>query len=81
MRPQVYHLTDLNGIGDEYDSHVRIGKGEMDMARALSFVADGSMITVETEKSHRRELSDFEEDVKSLRFCYCKQSDTMGRTG
>jgi endonuclease IV len=81
LRPMVYHLTDLNGIEDEYDSHVHIGKGEIDIARALSFIDDGSMITVETEKSHERELGDFERDVMSLHLCYCKQSDTIGRIG
>jgi endonuclease IV len=67
LNPKVYHLTDLSDINSEYDSHIHIGKGKVDIKKALSFVRKDSMITVETEKSFSKDLRDFKDDVKVLR--------------
>jgi RimJ/RimL family protein N-acetyltransferase len=56
----------LENIESEYDSHWHICKGQVDMKKALDFVGDNHMVTVETEKNNDSSLGDFEEDVVSL---------------
>ena len=69
LNPNVYHLTDLYDINSEYDSHAHLGHGQMDIRRALTFINKSSKLTVETEKSHKTSLHDFEEDVDYLNEC------------
>jgi hypothetical protein len=54
LKPMMYHLTDLYDISSEFDLHKHIGKGQLNIARALLFVAGESMIKVETEKTVNR---------------------------
>lgn len=66
LKPNLYHLTDLKDVNSVYDSHVHIGEGTLNIKRALSYVTDQSLLTVETEKSYVENLRDFREDVKKL---------------
>ncbi|MDR2067433.1 MAG: GNAT family N-acetyltransferase [Holosporaceae bacterium] len=73
LSPKAYHLTDMEDIESECDSHIHIGKGQMDVRRVLSFIDEGSVVTVETEKSYERDLRDFEHDIALLRvFLDCR---------
>lgn len=66
LNPRVYHLTDLYDINSEYDTHAHLGHGQMNIQKALTFIKKNSKLTVETEKSNKADLRDFEEDVYNL---------------
>ena len=67
LNPRLYHLTDLRDIDSEYDSHVHIGEGGIDLEKALKFIPVDMRITIETEKSNSMDLRDFERDIECLR--------------
>lgn len=64
--PAVYHLTDLKDVNSEYDSHIHVGFGSMDIKKALEFVSENRILTVETEKNFKDNLNDFEGDIERL---------------
>ncbi|MDR2646494.1 MAG: TIM barrel protein [Holosporaceae bacterium] len=66
LKPNMYHLTD-SFDNSEFDQHWHIGDGTLCMKRILSFIKDGSKITVETKKDNERDLLDFEKDIILLR--------------
>jgi sugar phosphate isomerase/epimerase len=66
LRPKLYHLTDLYDVNSEYDTHAHLGHGEVDVKKILTFIDKDSMLTIETEKSNKADLVDFEIDVKTL---------------
>ncbi|MDR0677759.1 MAG: sugar phosphate isomerase/epimerase [Holosporaceae bacterium] len=67
LKPKVYHLTDLENLGSEYDSHAHIGNGEVDISKVLLFITNESMITIETEKNNPQELADWKKDIRCLK--------------
>ena len=66
LSPSVYHLTDLKDVNSEYDSHIHIGFGTMDIEKAISFIAKDQLLTIETEKSRENSLDDFKLDIENL---------------
>ena len=66
LKPQMYHLTDVNDITSPYDEHPHLGKGELDMLKILNMIPDKSLVTIETEKKSSENLSDFAEDMYYL---------------
>ena len=69
LKPTMYHLTDgdIQGI---YDKHLHIGEGSFDMKFTLSFIQNGSMLTIETLKSSMKNLNDFVGDIRNLKNIY-----------
>ncbi len=66
--PRMYHLSDVSDIASEFDAHPHLGTGRLDLKRIVArLMPDGSMVSVETEKSRNTDLQDFEEDVRWLR--------------
>lgn len=69
LSPSMFHLSDVEKIGGTVDTHVNLGRGELDIARMLELVPDGSRISIETEKPSPCDLNAFERDVEWLRSC------------
>lgn len=66
LKPQMYHLTDLDDITSPYDSHLHLGKGQLDFYKILLMIADNKFVTFETNKNSKENLDDFIEDMKWL---------------
>ncbi|HCC30758.1 MAG TPA: hypothetical protein DEQ03_12030 [Marinilabiliales bacterium] len=67
LKPLMFHLTDCDDINSEFDSHVHLGLGNLDMARIANKIPDDAMMTIETNKNADMTLDDFREDVNSIR--------------
>ncbi len=67
LNPKMFHLTDVNDISSEFDSHPHLGKGELDIKKILKLLPKNAIITVETIKNHKENLDDFVEDMKCLK--------------
>lgn len=67
FKPNMYHLTDLNDITSPYDSHLRLGKGELNFKIIFDMIADNKYITFETDKISKENLDDFAEDMEWLK--------------
>ena len=66
LNPAMYHLTDVDDMTSEYDSHPHLGKGTLDFNRIQSLIPDSAYVTVETEKNSSKQLTDFREDILFL---------------
>ena len=66
LAPEIFHLTDIEDITGEYDSHPHLGDGQLDIKRILNRLDDNSKITIETVKNSMENLEDFVGDVKWL---------------
>ena len=67
LKPNMFHLTDIDDITSEYDSHPHIGTGQLDIKRILKLIPHGKNITVETIKNSNENLDDFIGDVKWIK--------------
>ncbi|GBR76366.1 hypothetical protein NO2_0928 [Candidatus Termititenax persephonae] len=67
LKPKMFHLTDVDDITSEYDSHPHLGAGQLDMSKILTLLPQEAMVTVETLKSFEDNLNDFAEDIRYLR--------------
>ena len=66
LKPSMFHLTD--GISaDVYDKHLHFGKGDLNIKDILRTIPDKARITIETIKDSKKDLNDFEKDVKYLK--------------
>lgn len=63
LTPQMFHLTDLENINSEYDSHLHLGEGQLNFTPILSILPENAMITLETEKDSYENLNDFKKDI------------------
>lgn len=66
LNPAMYHLTDVNDMTSEYDSHPHLGKGTLDLNRIQNLIPDSAYVTVETEKTSSTQLTDFRDDILFL---------------
>ena len=66
LKPKMFHLSDgdWNGV---YDLHKHLGTGNFDFLKIFSILPDHVIISIETEKSFKDSLRDFEEDIIFLR--------------
>ena len=67
LNPNMCHLTDIEDLSDEYDKHLHIGEGELDIAKVLSIISENTMVTIETVKNSKVSLDDFVEDVDLIK--------------
>ena len=66
LMPKMYHLSD--GDADTiYDQHKNLGKGSFRLQEIVNILDRDLMISIETSKSSKFSLNDFEEDVIFLR--------------
>lgn len=67
LRPAMYHLADMMDISLLIDDHTALGKGRLDFSRYIpSVLPAGSMVTIETNRSCRDSLIEFEEELQVL---------------
>ena len=55
----MFHLTDNEDVTSPYDSHLHLGTGELDLNKIKSFLPANAIITLETNKDSKENLSDF----------------------
>lgn len=67
MTPTMFHLTDVEDMSSVYDTHLALGKGELDIAGLLRKIPPMAWITFETDKESPDNLHDFEKDMLGLR--------------
>ncbi len=67
LKPNMYHLTDLNDITSPYDSHLHLGTGKLDLKQIFNMIPDESYITFETTKDSKENLNDFVQDMQWLK--------------
>lgn len=63
LGPYMFHLSDLNDIASEYDSHAHLGRGQLDLERIASRLPAGACVTLETDKDSKESLEDFHTDA------------------
>lgn len=68
LKPAMYHLTDVEDMKSEYDSHPHLGQGKLNLGRIFSMIPREAWITVETQKNSRETLNDFSADSEMVRF-------------
>jgi endonuclease IV len=67
LAPSYFHLSDVDDLSSEYDSHTHLGKGSLNLQRIKRKIGTTSAVTIETEKSNAQCLNDFKEDIQWLR--------------
>ena len=67
IKPQMFHLTDIEDITSVYDSHPHLGTGQLDLKRILSMIPDNKHITLETVKNSKDNIDDFINDTIVVR--------------
>ena len=67
LNPAMYHLTDIESLDDEYDKHLHIGTGALDVKKILSVMPKNATITLETNKDSKVNLNDFINDTEYVR--------------
>jgi endonuclease IV len=65
--PRMYHLTDIEDMKSEFDSHLNIGNGKLKIKKILNNLSVDAMITMETLKKSNDRLGDFIKDIDSIR--------------
>lgn len=68
LNPAMYHLTDVNDMTSEYDSHPHLGQGGLSLGRIFSLLPEKAVITIETQKNSRESLNDFSADSSMVKF-------------
>jgi deoxyribonuclease-4 len=66
LTPSVYHLAD-GDASSEFDSHEHLGHGNYDFEKLFLLLPKDATITIETEKSSKCDLRDFEQDIENFR--------------
>ena len=76
LNPKMYHISDGNFDG-VHDEHKNLGCGTFPLKKLLDFLSKDSIISIETEKSSKENLEDFENDVIYLKnlFNYGKRKN------
>ncbi len=68
FRPQMFHLSDVSDMKSPYDAHPHLGTGMLDIARLKrDFLLKNAMISIETNKNYKDNLSDFAQDTEVFR--------------
>ena len=67
FKPKMFHLTDVSDISSGYDTHLHLGKGQLDFSKILQMLSEDDIITIETIKNDKKNLEDFVEDIRWLK--------------
>lgn len=73
LGPAMFHLTDLEDVRSEYDSHLHLGTGSLDLAAVMPFIDRDKCVTLETNKNSKTTLNDFVQDVQNFSVLYAKR--------
>jgi endonuclease IV len=64
--PSYFHLSDVDDLSSEYDSHTHLGKGALNIPWIKRKIGTTCAVTIETEKSNPQSLDDFKKDIQWL---------------
>src|SRR5574344_1539389 len=67
LNPDMFHLTDNKDLTSPYDSHLHLGKGQLDLKQIKQLLQNNAIITLETVKNSKTTLDDFIEDTICLK--------------
>ena len=67
FKPTYFHLSDVENLASEYDTHPHLGTGVLDIPKILTALPSNSRVTIETVKNSPETLDDFIEDIKWIR--------------
>jgi deoxyribonuclease IV len=67
LQPVMYHLSD-GDTNAEYDSHMNLGNGNIDIGTVLKQLPEDARITIETDKASQNNLDDFVKDIEYLSY-------------
>ncbi len=59
LKPEMFHLSDLPDNMSEFDSHLHLGQGKIDLISLAQFMNKDSKVSLETAKNSRTSLDDF----------------------
>lgn len=66
LEPKIFHLSD-GDFASPIDSHLNYGQGNYPLQTLVGKIPKNSMLTIETNKNHQNQLSDFAADVRYLK--------------
>lgn len=67
LKPNMFHLTDVDDMSSEFDAHPHLGQGKLDFKKIMTFIPDEVPVTFETNKQSKDNLNDFAEDMAFLK--------------
>ncbi len=67
LKPKMFHLTDNADITSPFDSHLNLGKGELNLGRIKKMLPNNAIVTLETNKNSKYNLDDFIGDSKCMK--------------
>ncbi len=70
LNPTIFHLTDIEDIQSEYDSHPHLGEGQLNLAKVIPLIGREKLVTLETNKNSKTVLDDFTRDVQVFKRLY-----------
>ena len=66
LKPTMYHVSD-GDINSGTDTHTHIKEGNYDWGRIIPLFPDDAVVTIETKKDSKVDLSDFQKDASSFK--------------
>lgn len=67
LKPNMFHIADMPDANSEFDGHLHLGQGKLDLASLTKFLSLDSKVSLETAKSSKTSLEDFKADVDFLK--------------
>lgn len=67
LKPKMFHLTDMEDVTSEYDSHPHLGAGELNIDKIRQLLPKDAIITIETVKNSKTDLTDFIADMSFMK--------------
>lgn len=64
LKPKMFHLTDVTDMKTDIDSHLHLGKGQLDLLKIGGYLPDNAKVTLETDKNSKTSLYDFVADTE-----------------
>jgi deoxyribonuclease IV len=75
FNPRIFHIND-GSSNSLKDDHRNLGAGNFDLAKFVSYILSGKMVTLETPRADGNGLDDFLKDVEFLKAILVKQAGT-----
>ncbi len=67
LKPDMFHLSDMPDAKSEYDGHLHLGQGKVDLKSLAQFINKDSKVSLETAKNSKTSLEDFVADYKFVK--------------
>ena len=67
LKPQMFHLADMSDANSEFDSHLHLGQGKLELEKLAKFLSVDAKVSLETAKNSKTSLEDFIDDCKFVK--------------